>query len=212
MNYYLVDFENVGANGIRDLKNVEAGDEIILFYSDQCKSISLDLISSMTRRKVRYNSFKAKNGTKNALDFLLAAHLGYLIGQKAEEVDHYYIVSNDKGYDCLCDYWQDMGAEVERISLIGDPQPVQEEAREEDKPQTKKPKKGKVNSSDLATLEEVKALLEEEDEPETILEIFNSYKTKQAICNGMAKRFKDNNKTSAIYKKLKPLLKDKNKT
>ncbi len=45
-----------------------------------------------------------------------------------------------------------------------------------------------------------------------IIAIFNQYKTKQAICNGMSKKFKDSKRASAIYKKLKPLLKEKNKS
>ena len=40
----------------------------------------------------------------------------------------------------------------------------------------------------------------------------NDIKSKQAICNGMAKKFKDSKKTSVIYKKLKPLLKEKHKS
>lgn len=48
--------------------------------------------------------------------------------------------------------------------------------------------------------------------PEQVLAIFNQYKSKQAICNGMAKKFKDSKKTSVIYKKLKPLLKEKHKS
>ena len=43
MNYYLVDYENVRADGVKDLKGVSRGDAIILFYSEQCKNISLDV-------------------------------------------------------------------------------------------------------------------------------------------------------------------------
>lgn len=75
-----------------------------------------------------------------------------------------------------------------------------------------KKKKSKVQASDLATLEEIKKYLSKTDSPEKVLVIFNQYKTKQAICNGMAKEFKDTKKASAIYKKLKPLLKEKNKS
>ena len=75
LNYYLIDFENVRTDGIRDLNGVSEGDAIILFYSEQCKNISLDVIDSIMKLKVQYSSFKAKVGTKNALDFQLAAHL-----------------------------------------------------------------------------------------------------------------------------------------
>lgn len=58
----------------------------------------------------------------------------------------------------------------------------------------------------------VPKVLVKEDAPEEVLTIFNKYKTKQAICNGMAKKFKDSKTESAIYKILKPLLKEKNKS
>lgn len=54
--------------------------------------------------------------------------------------------------------------------------------------------------------------LTEEEYSDKILEIFNSYKTKVAINNGLSKEFRDSQKSSAIYKKLKVLLKEKHKS
>ena len=209
MNYYLIDFENVRTDGIKDLKRVSEGDAIILFYSEQCKNISLDVIDSIMKLKVQYSSFKAKVGTKNALDFQLAAHLGYLIGQGNNQESKYYIVSNDKGYDCLCDYWKELDAVVERISLSEDVPEVKAATKA---PAQLNKNKSKVKASDMATIDEMKKLLSQGDMPEEVLKIFNQYKTKVAINNGLAKHFKDSKKASAIYKKLKPLLKEKNKS
>ena len=75
-----------------------------------------------------------------------------------------------------------------------------------------KNKKSKVSSNDLATLDEIKALIGKDNEPAEVLKIFNQYKTKVAINNGLVKHFKDTKKVSEIYKKLKPLLKTKNKS
>lgn len=209
MNYYLIDFENVRTDGIKDLKGVSEGDAIILFYSEQCKNISLDVIDSIMKLKVQYSSFKAKVGTKNALDFQLAAHLGYLIGQGNNQESKYYIVSNDKGYDCLCDYWKELDAVVERISLSEDVPEVKAATKA---PAQLNKNKSKVKASDMATIDEMKKLLSKDDMPKEVLNIFNQYKTKVAINNGLAKHFKDSKKASAIYKKLKPLLKEKNKS
>ena len=211
LNYYLIDYENVRTDGIRDLKGVSEGDAIILFYSEQCKNISLDVIDSIMKLKVQYSSFKAKVGTKNALDFQLAAHLGYLIGQGNNEESKYYIVSNDKGYDCLCDYWKELDAIVERISLSKDVPDVKTATVPKTLAQPKK-KKSKVKASDMATIDEMKNLLSNDDMPEEVLKIFNQYKTKGAINNGLVKKFKDTKRASAVYKLLKPLLKDKNKS
>lgn len=208
MNYYLVDYENVRVDGLKELIGVKAGDAIILFYSDQCKNITLDVMDSMVKLNIQFSCFKVKTGIKNALDFQLASHLGYLVG-KAEEVAKYYIVSNDKGFDCLCEYWEKLNVSVERIMFkIQEPQ-----AKVTEKKATQpSEKKSKVKKSDIASLEEIKNVLADADEPDEVLSIFNKYKTKQAICNGMSKHFKDSKRTSAIYKKLKPLLKEKHKS
>lgn len=211
LNYYLIDFENVRTDGIKDLNGVSEGDAIILFYSEQCKNISLDVIDSIMKLHVQYSSFKAKVGTKNALDFQLVAYLGYLIGQGDNQESKYYIVSNDKGYDCLCDYWKELDAVVKRISLSKDVPEVKAATVPKSPAQPKK-KRSKVKASDMATIDEMKQLLSNDDMPEEVLKIFNQYKTKVAINNGLVKRFKDTKRASAIYKKLKPLLKEKNKS
>ena len=209
MDYYLIDYENIGADGLKELGRVKEGDVVILFYSEQCKNISLDIVESMVRLNVQFSCFKVITGTKNALDFQLSSHLGYLIG-KFEENAKYYIVSNDKGFDCVCEYWGKLNKLVERI--VFQKQEPQIEVQEQEEAAKTSGKKSKVKESDIASIEEIKSLLTDEDEPDEVLKIFNQYKTKQAICNGMAKYFKDSKRVSAIYKKLKPLLKEKHKS
>ncbi|MFV0363842.1 MAG: hypothetical protein ACK5LL_12270 [Suipraeoptans sp.] len=48
MNYYLIDFENVRTDGIKDFSEVNDGDIVVIFYSEQCKNITLDVIANMT--------------------------------------------------------------------------------------------------------------------------------------------------------------------
>ena len=185
MNYFLIDYENVHDNEIKDLENIKAGDTLVIFYSNQCKNnISLDVLDFS--KGITYQIFKASVGTKNALDFQLSSYLGYLIGknslQDTKKDTNYYIVSNDQGYDRLCDYWQkNFSVNVSRIST-------------------------------LATLKEIKNYLSDDDQPDKVLEIFNKYKTKQAIKNGLDKEFKDSKKAGSIYNKLKPLIKEKHKS
>lgn len=199
MNYYLIDFENIHSEGLEKLKDIKSNDTIIIFYSDSCKNISLDNLSPILNKQVSYKSFKVSIGTKNALDFQLASYLGYLISK--EPSANYYIVSNDKGFDCLLDYWEKFSINVEKIKTQAQvivPAPIK--------------KKNKVKTSDLASIEEINNLLSSEEKPEKVLKIINQYKTKLAINNGLAKEFKDGKIVSTIYKKLKPLLKEKNKT
>lgn len=211
MDYYLVDFENVRTDGVKEIVTAKEGDEIIIYFSDACKNISLDVVESITKRGIKLSCYKAKTGTKNSLDFQLSSHLGYLIGQNLDNVK-FHIVSNDKGYDCLCEFWKEHGKLVDRIQ----PSEIAEIAEEELKKAKKKKKKKKKskeqeNSKNLASLEEIQTLLGGSAESEIVLEIVNAFQSKTQINNAMGVKFKDTKKAGAIYKKLKPLLKEKGK-
>jgi hypothetical protein len=226
MNYYLIDFENVGADGIKDFNGITEGDAFIIFYSENRKNITIDIMEHISSMKLQFKSFKVDVGTKNALDFQLSSYLGYVIG--SDPSSNFYIVSNDKGYDCLCSYWSHMGTYVSRISMnsvnnatvnnatvnnaASEEQPAVATPKSQPSQAKKVTKKSKIEKVNLVTLDELNVYLTPEDEPETVLDIFNSYKTKQAICNGLAKKFKDTKRASAVYKKLKPLIKEKQKT
>ena len=79
---------------------------------------------------------------------------------------------------------------------------------------TKKQARGRTKKTDInkATKEELMACLSDEEYSDGILEIINSYKSKVSIKNALDKQFRDSQKSSAIYKKLKSLFKDKKKT
>lgn len=80
--------------------------------------------------------------------------------------------------------------------------------------QTKKQARGRAKKTDInkATKEELLAYLSDEEYSDVILEIINSYKSKVSIKNALDKQFRDSQKSSVIYKKLKSLFKDKKKT
>lgn len=201
MNYFLVDFENVRTDGIKNLKGVQERDAMVVFYSENCKSITLDVLDSIIALKLKYSSFKVKVGTKNALDFQLTSYLGYLIGQGCMNTN-YYIVSDDKGFEVVADFWKEQGISISCISLKAPVSAPKKKATKETKKAEPK-KKSKVSSKDLATLDEIKTLIGKDNEPAEVLKIFNQYKTKVAINNGLVKHFKDTKKVSEIYKKLK---------
>lgn len=207
MNYYLIDFENVHADGFKVLKGLTEGDTVIIFYSDNSKNITFDTLEPLMSLNIKLKCFKANVGTKNALDFQLTSYLGYLLGQEGVN-GNYYIVSDDNGFDVALEFWKRFNYSVNRITVkskeIGE-QPIAPKT-------TDKKKKSKVSSKDIASLAEITALIGNNNEPNEVLKIFNKYKTKQAICNGMAKHFKDSKRASDIYKKLKPLFKSKNKS
>lgn len=205
MNVYLVDYENIHNDLDNLIDNTSNGDSIVLFYSDTCKNISLDVISNFTTRNLKIDCFKVITGTKNALDFQLASYLGYLVGEN-KKAANYYIVSNDKGYDCLCEYWNSLGISVGRICAnISVVKAVSDQNQPKAKKETKKT--NKINND--ITLDEVKEIVKEKSEAEFVVDVLNNSKDKTEVHNKISKHYKDSKKTGSLYKKLKPLFKGK---
>ena len=181
-------------------------------YTEQSKTFSLEVVETIVRQKAKLESYKAGTGAKNALDFQLSSYLGYMIAKGEKTEDRFYIVSKDTGFNRLVDFWVERGVTVKRIVNLEHNKKVLEmvSTLEQEKPKGKS--KSKVSDSNKATKEELLQYLSEEEYSDKILEIFNSYKTKVAINNGLTKEFRDSQKSSAIYKKLKSLLKEKQKS
>ena len=226
MNYYFIDYENVHADGFTGVENLGESDVICVMYTEQSKAFSLELVEKIARQRTRLESYKAGTGAKNSLDFQLASYLGYMIAKCEGRDDCFYIVSKDTGFNHLVVFWAERGATVKRIpnfmgdekeqkeqkeqKAVADDETVEEEPKPKAKPKTKG--RSKVSDSNKATKEELLQYLTEEEYSDKILEIFNSYKTRVAINNGLSKEFRDSQKSSAIYKKLKGLLKEKQKS
>lgn len=220
MNYYFIDYENVHADGFTGAENLGENDVVCVLYTEQSKAFSLELVEKIARQHARLESYKAGTGAKNSLDFQLASYLGYMIAKCEGKGDCFYIVSKDTGFNHLVDFWAERSVTVKRVpNFAGEEKELKaaaaaETVEEEPKPKAKPKAKGKskVSDSNKATKEELLQYLTEEEYSDKILEIFNSYKTRVAINNGLSKEFRDSQKSSAIYKKLKGLLKEKQKS
>ncbi|MBQ9628824.1 MAG: diguanylate cyclase [Synergistaceae bacterium] len=127
-NYYLVDYENVKNHAFNGLENMSGHDEICIFYSDNALgSFTVELHNQMNASKAKIITRKASVGTKNALDFQLAAYLGELITQNKGTHSNYFIVSNDKGYESLISFGRERNVNVELIpNLAGSLIPPEE--------------------------------------------------------------------------------------
>lgn len=234
LDYFLIDFENMPISDGTYLEGMHSGDVIIIFYSDMCNEISLDLLETADRLNVECHYQKANIGTKNALDFQLSSYLGYLIGKGTLNA-RYHIVSKDKGYDCLCNYWRSQNIPVDRITfakpdtflidgisiipITGEPQYQKQSAFDTDSAtdisKKKKTKKEKQKSGKQCSLAEIEAALSDDldllEDCEELLAIINQYKSRTEIHTALSKKFRDSKKSGTAYKKLKPLLKAKGK-
>ena len=275
MMYYLIDYENVYSDGFKVMASIQKNDKVIVFYSEQRKNISFDMLGQLKEMGIEPELIKASVGTKNALDFQLSSYLGYLIGtNKAKapgtflklfsdqsSITEYCIVSNDKGFDCLCEYWRSQKVIVIRKGT-NELSPVSETPARRTKNRAGRPAAGqrtvagtsgktaaikkntaekpaatKKNTTEktpavqnraaekpaavrekapegieIATMDEVMRYIGSEDAPQVVLAAVNRYKTKMAICNAIQKELKDAERTGDIYRKLKPLLKEKKKS
>jgi hypothetical protein len=196
-SYYLVDFENVRSKEILSLENINKGDVLIVFYSDNSgEQVSFDLLEHIAVNKAHIKTFKTYVGTSNALDFQLSSYLGYLI--KENPYSKFYIVSNDKGYDCLCVFWKNLGYDVERVSV--------ESSITNTKTNIKKKKKKSAKNQVKVSMQEITRYLNSNEDIEDILMMFNSSNSKQEFNIKLSKKYRDSKKSSEIYKKLKPLV------
>lgn len=184
MNYFLIDYENTGESGLEGLSELGSSDQVVIFYSENADKMSFDLHQRLQECRAVIEFRKIAIGKKNALDFQLAAYLGYLMAK--EENSRFCIVSKDLGYEVLLDFWKERN-----IKLIDS---ISKETE----------KSGKERSQ----LEEQLLELIGEQDFQMVLRCINSGKSKQLINNMLVKQY-GSKKAGDLYKKIKPLLKEK---
>jgi len=103
---FLVDYENVGPDGLKGIDSLSQNDEVTVFYSFKSTNLTWDLHEKINRSKAKFILKKVHVGHKDALDFQLSSYAGYLLS-KLKENDEVVIISNDKGYDNVIRFWKD---------------------------------------------------------------------------------------------------------
>lgn len=103
MNAYLIDFENVKSKGLTGIEHLGENDRVIIFYSENSDTISFDMHMKVMATPASVEYLKVRVGGKNALDFQLCSMMGFIA---AKEIYRFiFIISNDKGFDKLHDFW-----------------------------------------------------------------------------------------------------------
>lgn len=190
MNYYLVDYENVKTQGLNGVNKLPKEDVVCIFYSENADNLTFGLHRRLNESKANIIFQKVEVGHKNALDFQLSSYLGYIIHENLDTPYEYYIVTKDKGYESLANYWKKRKINV---SLVVDVAKQSEQ------------------SAQNALEKQVAELIMDKSEAGNICNIIQQYKTKQGINNALMKKYpsKDNKKSSEIYTAIKPLLAEK---
>jgi len=190
MNYYLVDYENVKTQGLNGVNKLPEEDVVCIFYSENADNLTFGLHRRLNESKANIIFQKVEVGHKNALDFQLSSYLGYIIRENENKPYDYYVVTKDKGYESLVNYWRKKKVNV---SLVVDVAKQSEQTAQN------------------ALEKQVADLIKDKAEASAISKIIQQYKTKQGINNALMKKYpsKDNKKASEIYTAIKPLLAEK---
>ena len=188
MAIYMMDYENVGYNGLKGINGLTEKDKVYIFYSKNANTLTFDVHEMIMQSSAQIFYYKVNVGKKNALDVQLATYLGYLIAKDPREI--YYNVSKDDGFDYVRNFWKQKNIEVKKIVNLS------------------------MMEAETEQEEQIKKLMEllgddSREEAQAVSEIIEKFKTKQAINNALVKRY-DSTKGGKVYKAIKPLLKDKN--
>ncbi len=112
--YYLVDYENVGSGGASKCSSLKKTDHLHIFYTDNSKKIDMDIVSDHGEALFELHKVPVKS---QSIDMHIVSYMGYLIGQNGNSDIHIVIISKDKDYDNVINFWQGK-AKIERKEKI----------------------------------------------------------------------------------------------
>ena len=115
-NCFLVDLENVHYTGLDGIIKLGKKDCVRIYYSDSCKSISIDNHISICRSKAEFDYIRVGFRMKNALDCTLLYDLQRINSEK--NIRNFFIVSKDRDFDQPIDMMNSEGINVRKIESI----------------------------------------------------------------------------------------------
>lgn len=139
--HYLIDFENVNNGGIENMDALTNNDHLHIFSTQNALNIRMDIFAKGLDIKVHIVPVR-----KQSLDMHLVSHLGYLLGSCNSMQAAFVIVSKDKDYDNIIQYWKDNG--YQNISRI---QKLPEADKKQQAPPVQKPQPQRTANSKIST-------------------------------------------------------------
>ena len=117
MRVYLIDSENV-TNYIKELNYLGKNDKVIIFVTVATPNISYSKVEYLLKAKCRIKILKCLCGYKDDLDKQIISYLGFEL--RCNSNSEYYIVSQDKGYSVVVDFWNSMERNVKLVGSIAE--------------------------------------------------------------------------------------------
>ena len=100
--YYLIDFENVGGDGLAGSEKLSCSDHILIFFTDNNRKLDMgDLAQHGT---ASLDMIQVPAGKQSA-DLHIASYLGYLAGTQRGKAQEVVIVSKDTDFDHVIRFW-----------------------------------------------------------------------------------------------------------
>ena len=114
-NYIFVDFENIHEVDLDLMADKPV--LVILVLGERNKHLPVELVMMLLRRPAQVRIVETGHPGKNALDFVLAYHLGRQAVADAQ--GYFHILSRDKGFDALILHLKDHGIFAARHEEFG---------------------------------------------------------------------------------------------
>jgi hypothetical protein len=121
----LVDFENVQQV---ELSRLEEGFRVIIFVGQSQKNVPIELVTAAQKMGSRVEWQKVSGDGRNALDFVIACHLGRVY-ERTPRPDC-IVLSRDKGFDPLLKYLTGIGMKSRRVNSLLELNPAATAAEE----------------------------------------------------------------------------------
>ena len=102
--FYLVDFENVHDEGLENIGSLSQADHVHIFSTKNAPKIRMD-IEHIKGVEIEGHLVPAR---KQSVDMHLVSYLGYLLAKHGKKCA-YVIVSKDKDYDNIIEFWEKEG-------------------------------------------------------------------------------------------------------
>lgn len=104
MLHFMIDFENVGNNGLAGSEYLSGQDRVTIFYSAVCVQVENGRMEQILNSGCGLDLCKLQKQGKNGLDFYIASRIGEIYGSGYE--GDVSIISKDKGFRAVQDYWR----------------------------------------------------------------------------------------------------------
>lgn len=147
--YYLIDFENVGIQGIQGVETLSPSDRIHFFSTSNGSKFDVKTLQRFNGKNVSYHDVPQR---KQSVDMHLVSFLGYLIGQGEKQL---VIISKDTDYDDIRNFWKDWNVSVKRAETISaslSPKTIVVAKEAQKKAEQKKPKPAAMTAQEKINL------------------------------------------------------------